>query len=378
MSLFDLQDVCMAIGSLETLDLPMVVDLIGIYGLKGPYCTLTTTNWFLQALSVIPRGSWRDVSRRFTMIRWAKRYCCANFWKHGALILYPVYQLLIDQRALDLLSAAHQEAVRNLLRQMSAHGLKWTRPVSSMLFEEPNLERGFYIPRNHKSIFFTCWLIYLRKIEGSWVVEEGFDRLVCKCTKCVSSNWPSLPVRVYVTDLSPICLFFKPVQGMDSQLPPAKSWGWYRVCTEVLRCSMFGCLKPIGSFTVCTDIVPIGPVMGDFSIPRRVVDNVSYRIQILDSALPDFSAQISPVVDFTLAPADFVLSSPHQSSSSASSMHLQMTFFREIVLSIYSGISAVGVFVRIQQMRVLLRIGKRQRFDKLERRRWSAQFRISR
>ncbi|KZV24938.1 DNA-directed RNA polymerase V subunit 1 [Dorcoceras hygrometricum] len=71
MSLFDLQDVCIAIGSLATLDLPMVVDLIGIYGLKGPYSTLTTTNWFLQALSVIPRGSWGDVTRRFTMIRWA-------------------------------------------------------------------------------------------------------------------------------------------------------------------------------------------------------------------------------------------------------------------------------------------------------------------
>ncbi|KZV57489.1 putative folate-biopterin transporter 8, chloroplastic-like [Dorcoceras hygrometricum] len=64
MSLFDLQDVCIAIGSIATLDLPMVVDLIGIYGLKGPYCTLTTTNWFLQALSVIPRGSWGDFARR--------------------------------------------------------------------------------------------------------------------------------------------------------------------------------------------------------------------------------------------------------------------------------------------------------------------------
>ncbi|KZV16947.1 peroxisome biogenesis protein 2 [Dorcoceras hygrometricum] len=71
MSLFDLQDVCIAIGSIATLDLPMVVDLIGIYGLKGPYCTLTMTDWFLQALSVIPRGSWGDVARRFTMIRWA-------------------------------------------------------------------------------------------------------------------------------------------------------------------------------------------------------------------------------------------------------------------------------------------------------------------
>ncbi|KZV52891.1 hypothetical protein F511_16115 [Dorcoceras hygrometricum] len=64
MSLFDLQDVCIAIGSIVTLDLPMIVDLIGIYGLKGPYCTLTTTNWFLQTLSVIPTGSWGDVARR--------------------------------------------------------------------------------------------------------------------------------------------------------------------------------------------------------------------------------------------------------------------------------------------------------------------------
>ncbi|KZV16874.1 coatomer subunit gamma-like [Dorcoceras hygrometricum] len=36
----------------------------------GPYCTLTTTKWFLQALSVIPMGSWGDVARRFTLIRW--------------------------------------------------------------------------------------------------------------------------------------------------------------------------------------------------------------------------------------------------------------------------------------------------------------------
>ncbi|KZV25080.1 hypothetical protein F511_34221 [Dorcoceras hygrometricum] len=75
----------MVIGSLATLDLPMVIDLIGIYALKGPYCTLTMTNWFLQALSVIPRGSWGDVARRFTMIRWTSpkmwfrsRNCCGH------------------------------------------------------------------------------------------------------------------------------------------------------------------------------------------------------------------------------------------------------------------------------------------------------------
>ncbi|KZV48176.1 hypothetical protein F511_19957 [Dorcoceras hygrometricum] len=86
MSLFDLQDVCMVIGSLATLDLPMVVDLIRIFELKGPYCTLTMTDWFLQALSVIPRGSWGDVARCFTMIRWLLVLVSAglgNFFRSG-------------------------------------------------------------------------------------------------------------------------------------------------------------------------------------------------------------------------------------------------------------------------------------------------------
>ncbi|KZV26243.1 hypothetical protein F511_37239 [Dorcoceras hygrometricum] len=43
----------------------MIVDSIGIYELKGPYYTLTMTDWFLQTLSVIPRGSWGDVARRY-------------------------------------------------------------------------------------------------------------------------------------------------------------------------------------------------------------------------------------------------------------------------------------------------------------------------
>ncbi|KZV29850.1 putative transaminase (ISS) [Dorcoceras hygrometricum] len=75
-------DVCMVVGSLATLDLPMVVDLIGIFVLKGPYCTLTMTDLFLQALSLIPRGSWGDVARRFTMIRWippGSNHAAGNF-----------------------------------------------------------------------------------------------------------------------------------------------------------------------------------------------------------------------------------------------------------------------------------------------------------
>ncbi|KZV28978.1 hypothetical protein F511_07538 [Dorcoceras hygrometricum] len=67
-----------------------------------------------------------------------------------------------------------------LAKSITSTTVKWTRPVSSMLFEEPNLERGFFIPRTHKTIFSTCWIRNLRTIEGSWVVEEGYDRVVCQ------------------------------------------------------------------------------------------------------------------------------------------------------------------------------------------------------
>ncbi|KZV54909.1 pyrophosphate--fructose 6-phosphate 1-phosphotransferase subunit beta-like [Dorcoceras hygrometricum] len=65
----------------------MIVDLIGIFELKGPYCMLTMNDWFLQTLSVIPSGTWDDVARLFTMIRWGPwdihlkhtKSCSANF-----------------------------------------------------------------------------------------------------------------------------------------------------------------------------------------------------------------------------------------------------------------------------------------------------------
>ncbi|KZV38714.1 hypothetical protein F511_18704 [Dorcoceras hygrometricum] len=41
-----------------------------IFELKEPHCMLTMNDWFLQTLSVIPRGAWDDVVRRLTMVQW--------------------------------------------------------------------------------------------------------------------------------------------------------------------------------------------------------------------------------------------------------------------------------------------------------------------
>ncbi|KZV41205.1 hypothetical protein F511_17164 [Dorcoceras hygrometricum] len=204
---------------------------------------------------------------------------------------------------IDLLSFAHRTAVQHLLMQKQALELQWTRPCCSMLFES-TFDRVFFIPKNHEIIISTYWIRLLRRIGYVWVVEDGYDRWVHEDETPVSQPLVQLPQRSSLESLAPICLFFPPVQCASASTLLVNTLGWSRVCTEILRYSMFGCLKPVGSFNGCTDIVPVGPVLGVSSIPRRVVDNVSYHIQILDSA-----------------PTDFATSSPHQSSTSTSSMH---------------------------------------------------------
>ncbi|KZV55645.1 hypothetical protein F511_22221 [Dorcoceras hygrometricum] len=132
----------MAIESLTTLDLPMVVDSIGIYELKGPYYTLTMTDWFLQALSVIPTGSWGDVSRRFTMVRWAlsviPRRSCGDvarcftmirwvtpkmcFWSHKYFIFFFSSSLPLAAVALPSSPPAVDAAYRRMLFRQSRQG----------------------------------------------------------------------------------------------------------------------------------------------------------------------------------------------------------------------------------------------------------------
>ncbi|KZV14679.1 hypothetical protein F511_40251 [Dorcoceras hygrometricum] len=70
---------------------------------------------------------------------------------------------------IDLLSTAHNTAVKELLTQKQAIQLEWTRPCCSTLFEGA-FDRGFYIPRNHKTIFSTCWIRnHLKSLVGDGV-----------------------------------------------------------------------------------------------------------------------------------------------------------------------------------------------------------------
>ncbi|KZV40159.1 hypothetical protein F511_39326 [Dorcoceras hygrometricum] len=126
-----------------------------------------------------------------------------------------------------------------------------------------------------------------------------------------------------------------------------------RVCTEVLQFSLIGGLRSVNEINRCRDI--IGPLVDIEIIPtgfrglfQRGLNANNFATFLCDcieqpeeqglpeyessfsddsvvycspSLAADFSVQISPIVDITSAPTDSVLSSPHQSSTSASSMH---------------------------------------------------------
>ncbi|KZV56783.1 hypothetical protein F511_19442 [Dorcoceras hygrometricum] len=59
-------------------------------------------------------------------------------------------RLAMALQIIELLSTAHSTTVQNLLTQKQAIKLEWTRPCCATLFQGANVDRGFYIPRNHK------------------------------------------------------------------------------------------------------------------------------------------------------------------------------------------------------------------------------------
>ncbi|KZV22093.1 hypothetical protein F511_09106 [Dorcoceras hygrometricum] len=170
---------------------------------------------------------------------------------------------------IDLLSVAHSTSVKHLLMQRQAHGLQWTNPCFSMLFEGA-LDRGFYIPRYHKIIVLNCWLRLLRRIGDVWVVEDGYDRWVHEDETPVSQLMVQLPQRTSLESLAPIFLFFQPVQCLSASSPlPVKTWGWYR--TRIGLNDDFRAIRLPG--------YQMSYLVKDFD-SIRVLEQLSYRVSL--------------------------------------------------------------------------------------------------
>ncbi|KZV49325.1 bZIP transcription factor 3 family protein [Dorcoceras hygrometricum] len=73
------------------------------------------------------------------------------------------------------------------------------RPSSSHLFEGANVEYGFFVPRDHRSIFSKCWIREKLMEDGTWLILEGVD-FGRPISQPVESRRPKRP---YVDDFAP-------------------------------------------------------------------------------------------------------------------------------------------------------------------------------
>ncbi|KZV41339.1 hypothetical protein F511_37945 [Dorcoceras hygrometricum] len=146
----------------------------------------------------------------------------------------------IDLKVLNLLSAAHTFALKDLLRNMKAHQLEWTRSSSSSLFEGPIIDQGPFIPVSH------------------WSISSPVN----------PNHWEALPQRPYIDDLAPICIFVEPVQDIDSRPSLSRTLRvvWAQICMEAIRFSTLGCLRP-----VCRELVVYN--LGVERIPDYLLTN---------------------------------------------------------------------------------------------------------
>ncbi|KZV47753.1 Glutathione-regulated potassium-efflux system protein kefB [Dorcoceras hygrometricum] len=163
----------------------------------------------------------------------------------------------IDLKVLNLLIASHHFALKELLRHMREHQLEWTRPSSSSLFEGANIDRGFFIPHNHRSIFSKCWIRSKIMVDGSWLILEGVDYWRPITNPVNSKNWEALPQRPYIDDLAPLCVLIEPVQDVESRAPMSRAIHilWGEICVEVIQFSLLRSLLPVGSVNICRNIV---------------------------------------------------------------------------------------------------------------------------
>ncbi|KZV55500.1 hypothetical protein F511_27233 [Dorcoceras hygrometricum] len=130
------------------------------------------------------------------------------------------------------LEARRHNFVSVLLRQVKEHKLEWTRPSNSLLFQGYNIDRGYFIQRNHRTIFSTCWIRTKMLVDGSLLIFEGVDYWRPIMRPVDSRNWELLPQRPYIDDLAPLCAFIEPVQDIDSRAPFSRIVRdlWAEVC----------------------------------------------------------------------------------------------------------------------------------------------------
>ncbi|KZV22868.1 hypothetical protein F511_40204 [Dorcoceras hygrometricum] len=123
-----------------------------------------------------------------------------------------------DSQIFDLLSDAHSKSLEDLLAQQREHGLPLAQPCPSPIVDS-SVDSGAVLARFYSIANSTCWM----------------------------------PAPAIQDTFVPHVSFIEPVQYWEEAPYLIKTWRWVQVCTDIVRFSLFGFLKPVRVLP-CTDI----------------------------------------------------------------------------------------------------------------------------
>ncbi|KZV22062.1 hypothetical protein F511_38908 [Dorcoceras hygrometricum] len=84
----------------------------------------------------------------------------------------------VDLKILNKLSSFHRLVLEELKTETLAHGLVWTQPCCSGIFEGETRDRGVVITRSNTNTRSSCCIRTMIRVNGTWVIEPCADKWV--------------------------------------------------------------------------------------------------------------------------------------------------------------------------------------------------------
>ncbi|KZV58550.1 cell division control protein 2C-like [Dorcoceras hygrometricum] len=170
----------------------------------------------------------------------------------------------MDSQIIDLLSAAHAKSLTKLQAQQQEHRIEMVQPSSSLSVIDSTAGSCAVLAQFYSMAKSICWVRPMILIDGTWTPLHGNDYWKSSCRLFLFVNRKLLPESVVEENFVPHVFFIEPAQYWGATPSLIKSWGWARVCTEVVRYSMFGCLRPVRVENLCRAFIAVTSVVDIF------------------------------------------------------------------------------------------------------------------
>ncbi|KZV43984.1 hypothetical protein F511_27740 [Dorcoceras hygrometricum] len=179
----------------------------------------------------------------------------------------------VDIQVIELLSDLYLSFLEELAKEARAHGLTWTKPCCSKIFEGSPRDRGAIIARNNTHTPSRCWIRTMLYVNGEWIVEPCADRWVKIPQLAISTEVPHQ--RQYDDTLATVSVFFRLMTKR-----------WADVCIAVAEFCASQRLLPVGSLQFCRSLQLVEPV-SRIAPSRSPV--FAFRVSQFCSIFVDFS-----------------------------------------------------------------------------------------